>query len=176
MDGRLSTIVRCRYIPRSFTLTTATGALVSIRVTPSGLIKCDDADIYIKRRIMCHLSREVSLNPLLKVKDSSQLVMATLGLFHIHSPFAKDRTLMLGSSNCSCQENRSIYHMLLNHRHLKLSPLAVAVRLQLYCLNRRICIYPGTLSKFPWSSDVQTSHGTGGRVFITTSSSYYITS
>ena len=110
---------------------------------------------------MCRLSREVSLNPLSKVKDSWQLAMAILGRFHIHSSFEKDRKLMLGSSNCSCRENKSIYHMLPSRRHLKMS--AVAVRVKLFCLNPRICLYPGTPLKFPWSSDVtvQTTWSTG---------------
>ena len=148
---------------------------------------------------MSRLSRKVPLITLLKVKDTSQWVTEIPAGLHVDSSFMKDRTLMLGSSNCSCQGNRSTYHMLLNHHHLPpleitlqlhhhhlsppevvlqlyhhLSPLNVALQLHHHHLiplaavwrfslectlgsMTRFCIYPGTRSKFPWSSDVQTT-------------------
>jgi hypothetical protein len=77
---------------------------------------------------MNRLSREVSSNPLLNV--ISQWVTEILGRFHIHSSFEMDRTSMLGSSNCSCQGNRSTYHTSHKHHHF-LSPFKLKIALQL---------------------------------------------
>ena len=54
--------------------------------------------------------------------------------------------------------------MLRNHHHL----LELAVRAPLLRLNSRICLYPGIPSKFPWSSDVQTSKKNLLELFIST--------
>ena len=101
--------------------------------------------------------------------------------FHIHSTFQKDRTLMLGSSNYSCQENRSTYHMLLNHHHftgpgpgpllwftllhhyhltpVSPVPLSMPVNQRMKPLIPRWGLYPGTPSKLPWSSEMKTCRG-----------------
>lgn len=80
---------------------------------------------------MNRLSREVhvSLNPLLKLKDTSQWVSEILAGFHMHSSFERDRMLMLGSSNCFCLGTRSTCQMLLSHHRLSLFILVV----QLHC-------------------------------------------
>jgi hypothetical protein len=81
---------------------------------------------------MSRLSREIKLKPLLKLVDNSQWVTEILAGLHICSTFEKDRTLMLGFSNCSYQDTRSNYHILLNHHHFKLSPGPLEVSLQLH--------------------------------------------
>jgi hypothetical protein len=102
---------------------------------------------------MSHPLREASLNLLLKLKDSSHCVTEILGQSHMNTIFETIRRLMLGFSNCSCPRHRSIYHMLLNHH--RLTPMLIAV---VHFLNPGI-LRSGTPSKFPWSSDLQTTRG-----------------
>lgn len=99
------------------------------------------------------------MTTLLKVAIVFQWVTGILGGFHINSALEKNRTLMLGFSNCFCGRNALIHQMLLNYHHLTRAALSLRflkLRFANQCHGKRPKS-TGTPSQFLWSSDVQTS-------------------